>query len=211
MSDEHHSMQTYVSDMIALERHVRLPFEAQAKDQDFTRYGDASALVERLLKLSQQHIDRLDRCLSDLGGHAGAPIKNSVAQFEGIVAGAIDAMRKTKVSKALRDDYTALALCTAAYTMLQSTALALKEDDVADTAQSHLKDYAECVMSIGESLPEVVLQELRDIGLDVDASMVAPARESAERAWRTAGAAAHTTETGTVSTQGPMDTFANRP
>jgi len=201
MSDERHSMQTYVSDMLALERHVRVPFETQAKDDDFLKYGDASGVVQRLLGVSQRHIDDLDRCLETLGGHAASPAKSAVSQIEGFFAGAIDQMRKTKVSKALRDDYTAVALCTAGYTMLETTALGLGDAEVAALAHRHLADYAQCVMDVGRVLPEVVLTELRDIGVAVDSTAAATAQQSAERAWRESGESAQrsaTMESGTI-------------
>ena len=93
-------------------------------------------------------------------------------------------MRKTKVSKALRDDYAALALCTAGYTMLQTTATAMDSVTVADLAQKHLEDYASLVMQIGRALPATVLSELRDIGLPVDTTMAGPAQRASQQAWR---------------------------
>ncbi len=198
MGDEVHGLQTYVSDMLALERHVRMPFETQSKDDDFQNYTGAGDIVTRLLQLSDRHIAALGDSLSALGGHEASPVKSAVADFEGAVAGAIDKMRKTKVSKALRDDYTALALCTAGYTMLQTTALAMNDQSVADLATSHLTDYAQCIMSIGNALPAVVLQELRDTGLSVDESAAEPARQAVERAWRSGSRGVSTSETGTI-------------
>jgi ferritin-like metal-binding protein YciE len=184
VSDEQYSLQTYVSDMLALERHVRVPFEAQDKDGDFSQYPQAGALVHQLLHQSQHHIDALEASLTELGGNSASPVKSAVAQFEGFFAGVIDGVRKTKVSKALRDDYTALALCTAGYTLLQTTAMALGNAAVATLAQRHLGDYAKSVMAIGQALPGVVLQELSDIGIQVATSVAEPARQAAKEAWQ---------------------------
>ncbi len=197
MQDEKHSLQTYVSDMLALERHVRIPFETQTKDDDFSKYGSADRLVSQILSTSQQHIDALETCLERLGGHAAAPVKDTVSQVEGFFAGAIDKMRKTKVSKALRDDYTALALCTAGYTMLQATATAMHDTTVAQLAQLHLEDYASLVMRIGRELPTVVIAELADTGLAVDPTMATPATQATEQAWRN-GAQRTSTQTGDI-------------
>ena len=183
MADEQHSLQTYVSDMLALERHIAKPIATQARDEDF-RYGTSAMLVRRLNALTEAHIADLERCLNDLGGHAASPAKEAVSQVEGLVASAVGKMRKTKVSKALRDDYTALALCSAGYTMLLTTAMALGNNEVQNLAQQHLQDYAGCIMEIGQALPEIVLGELRDIGVAVDATMAEPARRAAEQAWR---------------------------
>ncbi len=170
--------------MLALERHVRVPFETQAGDRDFDAFDRAGALVRELAETSNAHIDRLDRCLENLGGHEASPVKSAVAQVEGAVAGAIDKMRKTKVSKALRDDYTALALCCAGYSALLATANAFDDATVASAAEELLEDYARLVMRIGETLPAVVVEELRALGLRVDATSAHESRRLVSGAWR---------------------------
>jgi ferritin-like metal-binding protein YciE len=188
MANEHHSLATYVSDMLALERHIRIPFDTQRGDNDVMKYEAAASLTSRLASLSDQHVDALKACLERLGGHEASPIKSAVAEFEGFFAGAIDKMRKTKVSKALRDDYTALALCTASYTALIATANALGDASIASLAERHLQDYAQLIMQIGDALPGVVVQELRDTGLDVNTTTIATSRGTIEGSWSSAQA-----------------------
>jgi len=195
MAHSEHSLATYVSDMLALERHVTRPFDAQMKSDEFARSSDGLQIATRLSGLGHKHADALKDCLDFLGGHEAAGIKDTVGDVTGAVAGAIDQMRKTKVSKALRDDYTALALCTAGYTMLQTTALAMRDAKVAGLAERHLQDYAQAVMDIGEMLPIVVVAELSDLGLDVDRNAIEPSRQAAKRAW-SGGAIAHESEEG---------------
>jgi ferritin-like metal-binding protein YciE len=180
-----HALTTYVSDMLALERHVRVPFEAQAKDDDFGAFDGASQLVTEILRASDEHVDRLDACLARLGGHEASGVKSSVTQIAGLFAGAIDKMRKTKVSKALRDDYTALALCSAGYSALLATANGLGNPEVAGLAQRMLADYAGLVMEIGDALPSIVVKELdADTDLRVDVSTVEESRQAVTSAWR---------------------------
>ena len=196
MADNQHSINTYVSDMLALERHVHIPFETQCKDDDFNDYPEAKRLVVRLNDLAKKHADDLESLLSVLGGHEASPMKSAVSQFEGIVAGAIDKIRKTKVSKALRDDYTALSLCTASYTMLHATALAMGASNVATRAEKHLGDYTRCVMDLAEALPGVVVKELQATGLQVETGTIAQALETTQRAWRPEDAGAAATRAG---------------
>jgi len=203
MADERQSLQRYVGDMLALERHVRVPFEMQARDGDFGRYANAAEMAERLAALSASHVDGLVQCLETLGGDTASPVKSAIAQIEGLFAGAIEEFRKTKVSKALRDDYTALALCCAGYTMLQTTASALGDDSVAALALRHLKDYAQCVLHLGDSLPDVVLAELRDSGLSMDTSASESMKRSIQEAWhRVAPSDYGTTATTDVASTG---------
>jgi hypothetical protein len=184
MGNEQHSLATYVSDMLAVERHIRVPFETQCADNDVQEYSDAAGVVQRLKALTDTHIDALKNELERLGGHEASPIKSAVTLVEGVVAGAIDKVRKTKVSKALRDDYTALSLCTISYSELLATANGMHDDGVAQLAERHLSNYADIVMEISECIPGVVLRELQATGLDVDSSVVNRTRHTISQAWQ---------------------------
>ncbi|MBC5816313.1 MAG: DUF892 family protein [Candidatus Eremiobacteraeota bacterium] len=193
MADDQHSITTYLSDMLALERHILIPFQTQLKDDDFSEYSDTRTLLTNLGNVTQRHIEALDKLLKNLGGHEASPIKSTVSAIEGFFAGAIDMMRKTKVSKALRDDYTALSLCCAGYTMLNATANAMGSTEVAELANRHLRDYAQMVMAIAEALPAVVVQELQDIGLSVETGTIEQSVQATQAAWRPSGSTATVT------------------
>ncbi|MBC5810624.1 MAG: hypothetical protein GIW95_07215 [Candidatus Eremiobacteraeota bacterium] len=189
MTNEEHSISTYVSDMLALERHIKIPFETQLADGDFAKQARAQRTVSKLVALCATHVSGLESCLQRLGGHEASPLKSAVTQFEGVVAGAIDKMRKTKVSKSIRDDYTALSLCAISYTMLHATATAMGEQDVAALALRHLEDYANCIIELSEAMPTIVLDELEGMGLSVDPTQARTTVEATQRAWRGSAAA----------------------
>lgn len=203
MGNDQHSLATYVSDMLAVERHIRIPFDTQRDDKDVQEYTDASEVVNRLAALSDTHIDALKAQLDRLGGHEASPIKSAVTQVEGVVAGAIDKIRKTKVSKALRDDYTALALCTISYSELLTTANGMHDPDVAQLAERHLADYANTIMEIGECIPGVVIRELQATGLDVDSAVIDRSRQTISQAWQRSSRPFH--EGGTSTTTGTVE------
>lgn len=189
MADNQHSLATYVSDMLALEEHIQKPFDTQLNDGDFAKYAEAKQIATRLSALAQKHVAALKEALDELGGHELAPVKDLVTNLEGFVAGAIDKMRKTKVSKSLRDDYTALSLCSASYTMLNATANAMGDATIAALAATHLRDYAQCVMEIGNALPGVTILELQETGLTVETGTIERSRQTAEDAWRSGATA----------------------
>lgn len=191
MSDTQHSLQTYISDMLAVEQHVREPFEAQLKDEGLAQYPSAQTLMRRLSDTSNRHIDALEGLLSAEGGHEAHPMKAAVTQTLGFFASTIDKVRKTGVAKALRDDYTALSLCTVSYSMLLTTANAYGETQVAGLAQQHMRDYAQILMQISDVMPEIVVQDLRDAGLQADVSAIEESRSQVEQTWRSSAAAEH--------------------
>jgi 1,2-phenylacetyl-CoA epoxidase catalytic subunit len=201
---------TYISDMLALEEHVRVPFEAQLRDADLAKYTPADALVRRLSDLCNTHIQSLQAALQAMGGHEAHAAKSTVANIEGWFASAIDMIRKTKIAKALRDDYTALSLCCVAYSMLLATANALASQDVAQLAQRHLRDYAQILMELGVTIPDVVVQDLREAGATVAQASAGQTRMQIETAWRISAAVAHGhTETGTIESEAAINRSAS--
>ncbi len=195
MGNEQHSLATYVSDMLAVERHIRIPFDAQRDDKDVQEYSDAADVVNRLAAMAAMHIDALSEQLERLGGHEASLIKNAVTQVEGVVAGALDRVRKTKVSKSLRDDYAALALCTLSYSELLTTANGMGDPDVAALAQRHIADYAHMIMEIGGCISSIVMRELQALGLEVDSLTVDQSRQAISQAWQQTSRPMHESET----------------
>lgn len=211
MGDQEHSLATYVSDMLALEEHIRIPLTAQAEDKDFAQYFNAATLVARISALCELHIETLKSSLESLGGHELSATKTVVTNIEGWFAGAIDKIRKTKVAKALRDDYTALALCSVSYSMLLSTANAFGDARVSELAQRHLRDYAQAIMEIGDIMPDVVVQDLRLTGLEVQAGTIDLSRSQIADSWRSGAQAQRQIHTGTIESEAALNRDAERP
>ncbi len=182
--NERHSLQTYVSDMLALERHIAQPIARQLGLQDTQRYQDASNLISRIQSTSQGHIAALESRLRALGGHEAHPLKAAWASLLGAGAATISGARKTKVSKNLRDDYTALSLATIGYTMLYTTTMGLGDTTTAELAKRHLADYAQIVMTINQVIPEVVLAELQIDGENVQAGAGDLIRQTTNEIWK---------------------------
>ena len=182
--NERHSIQTYVSDMLALERHIAQPLQRQLDLPDSKKYTGALAVISQIKGLTDSHVTALEQCLERLGGHEASPVKSAWSSLLGVGAAAIDSVRKTKVSKNLRDDYTALSLATISYTMLYTTAAGLGNTLVADLAQRHLADYARLVMQISQIIPDVVLQELRDDGETVAVGAEETIRQTTNEVWK---------------------------
>lgn len=208
MGDRKHSLAAYVSDMLALEEHIRSALGAQCNDRDFAQYPEAQTIVERTYLLTERHIADLQPVLDDLGGDELAAVKRTLTNVEGWFAGAIDAMRKTKVAKALRDDYTALSLCTVSYAMLMTTAYAHENTDVSTLAQRHLSDYAQIVMQISDIIPSVVVQDLQESGVDADSVAVEESRTAIHAAWHSAGSPR--TTTGSIESEAALNRSVSR-
>jgi ferritin-like metal-binding protein YciE len=182
--NERHSIQTYVSDMLALERHIAQPLQRQVDSDDTKKHAAALTCVSRIKSLTETHITALEQCLEQLGGHEASPVKSAWSSLLGAGAAAIDSVRKTKLSKNLRDDYTALNLASISYTMLYTTAVGLGDTTVGDLAKRHLTDYAKVIMEINQLIPDVVLRELAEDGETVQTGAAELIRQTANDVWR---------------------------
>ncbi len=185
--DDRHPIGAYVGDMLALERHIAQPLARQDDAEKAGASAMASALLAEMRASNDAHIDALQRRLEELGGDPASGVKSGWASLIGAGAATIDAVRKTPVSKGLRDDYAAFNLAAIGYTMLHTTALALRDGETAEMARRHLFDSARIAMRIAESMPEVVLRELHDDGVRVDTGVADEARKNTEESWRRAG------------------------
>jgi len=191
--DEKHTLATYVSDMLALERHIAQPVSHQQNATAATGYATASSLIDRIASISQSHIAALEARLDELGGNANHPLKVAWAGLLGAGASAIGGARKTKVSKYLRDDHTALSLASISYTMLYTTAVGLGDTATASLAKRHLRDIAPLIMEISDRTPTVVLQELRDDGETIRAEAADTIAHSLQDLWQAPARQAHET------------------
>lgn len=182
--DDRHVIATYLSDMLALERHIAQPVDSQLKSGDHQSFGDAIRIIQQIKTCTENHVSALESQLSAVGGNAASPIKSAWAALLGTGAAAINQVRKTKVSKSLRDDSTALSLSAISYTMLHATAVGLGDTATAQLAKRHLDDYAKVIVDISKAMPTVVLQELRDDGENVQVSAAHFTEQETGDSWR---------------------------
>lgn len=183
MEDRQDTLQQYVSDMLALERHLLPALENQSDDDRMADYPQAQRLVSKIEATVRSHINGLEGHLEDMGGDPASPVKSALTSALGAAATAIENMRTNPVSKNLRDDYTALNLAAISYTMLHTTGHALMDDRTADLAASYLMDYTPLITEINEIIPLVVVSELRDETEILEMSAAGPAIERTQQAW----------------------------
>lgn len=183
--DNREEIRPYVADMAAVERHILEALERQHKDDTFKDYPNALGMVGRIAGVLKTHIEGLEAHLGTLpGGGVAAAVKETVTGVLGGLAGVYDKVRKDKISRALRDDYTALSLAAVSYTMLHSTALGLHQGMTADLALRNLKEITPFLVELSQLIPQVVLKELSFEGYDIDLNSLSPqAVRATQEAW----------------------------
>jgi len=177
------TINSYVTDMQALEEHLEQALSAQLEALDNDEFR---AELRHIHSVTKQHIETLNE-LSERrqGGAQGISktIKRAASSVLGLGAAAIDLVRTEQLPKNLRDDYAAVSLASIGYVMLHTTALSLGDTEVANVALSHLQDHARSTMTLHNIVPRAVIKFLKEDGLPADDSVLSEVGRNIEEVW----------------------------
>ncbi len=175
----------YVTDMAAVEGHILKAVERQLASDDTARYPDAVSVLTSLQSTLTRHGAALEAYTDRTeDGDLKEAVKEAVTGALGVVAGFYDQLRSTdKVSRMIRDSYTATSLAAVSYHMLYTSALALKADDLAQLAIGNLEDLTGLIGRLSEAVCTVVAAELGDEDKAIDATVGQQAVRRTQQAW----------------------------
>lgn len=180
------TLDSYVTDMLALEEHIAKAVDAQLADFRKDHPGFAATLTTASTTTAR-HIGALEALKTarqiDSGSVVADAVKRAGAVVAGLGAAAVDLVRSEKVPKNLRDDYTAYSLAAIGYQMLMTTAISLDDAQVAQQARTHFSDYTKVVMELSKAIPTAVIDDLRSQGLPVNANAAEIVRDEVQKIW----------------------------
>ncbi|HWN18324.1 MAG TPA: hypothetical protein VNO19_05355 [Gemmatimonadales bacterium] len=180
--DKNEAINSYITDMLALEDHIEKALRGQLEDLE--KYPEVIRELKQIHRTVEHHISDL-RNLSERRA-AGGPadvIKRAGSAVLGLGAAAIDLVRREGLPKNLRDDYTAFSLASIGYVMLYTTGLGLDDREVAGLAQQNFTDYAEAVTRLHNIVPAAVIQFLKEDGLPVREDVLPEISRTIEEVW----------------------------
>jgi hypothetical protein len=182
--DKNEAINSYITDMLALEDHIEKAIRGQL--EDLKDYPGVVTELRQIHRTVEHHISDL-RALSERRGAGGVKevVKRAGSAVLGAAAGAIDLVRTEGLPKNLRDDYTALSLASIGYVMLHTTGLALDDGEVAELAQQGFSDYAGAVSRLQATIPAAVVAFLNQDGLPAREDVVPQIRRTIEQVWQT--------------------------
>ncbi len=184
MKDPNTVLNTYLTDMGAVEKHILEAVERQLAGDAIGQYPEAKRCVSRLQTTLQRHVNALDAEVDSRdGGDVKDALKKALGSAMGFAAGLYDKVRDDEVSRMIRDDYTATSLAAISYHMLHTTALGLKNQRIADMALSHLKDLTPVLVELSKVVCQVAAQELAKEDKVFDGTVGQQAISNTQEAW----------------------------
>jgi ferritin-like metal-binding protein YciE len=187
--DTSEAINSYITDMLALESHIHKAVTGQIEDLD-EEYPEVVRHLRVVEREIDGHIDTLKSLVerrADAGQGLADVVKRAGSAVLGAGAAAIDFVRNEKLPKNLRDDYTATSLAAIGYVMLHTTALSLGDREVADLAHRHLKDHARNVMLLHNLIPGAVITFLKNDGLPARQDALTEISRNIESVWSDQG------------------------
>src|SRR5689334_7739221 len=176
------TLNSYMTDMLALEEHIEKAVSGQI--QALRDHSQVGADLETIRHWVHIHIANLEQLTRERNAvTATGALKRAGSSVLGRAAGAIDLLRQEGQPRNLRDDYTAFSLAAMGYVMLNTTALALGDREVADLAARHLQNYARGMIALQYIIPGVVVRALQEEGTAVQADVLTEAVRNVEKAW----------------------------
>jgi hypothetical protein len=182
MKENRDTLQQYVSDMLAVDKHIHEAVRGHRDDGKVQADADAHQLLSRIEATFDTLIEELEQHLKHLGGSSSSPVKDAVAGTVGVLGSMYDKLRTETVSKMLRDDYTTLGLAAISYTMLNTTGYALNDSRTAQVAARHLRQITPLITGISRIMPLVVARELAD-DHQIDGSAAPASIRETQQAW----------------------------
>lgn len=179
------AVNSYITDMLALEKHIQKALTGQIEDLDEEDPGFVTE-IRRINNTVEQHINTLEALAErrqDGGQKLSDAVKRAASNVLGVGAAAVDFVRNEKLPKNLRDDYTALSLASIGYVMLYTTAISLGESDVANMAKAHLENHAKNTMVLHALIPGAVIRFLQRDGLPAQAEHLAQINKTVASVW----------------------------
>jgi ferritin-like metal-binding protein YciE len=174
----------WVGDIVNIESHIEEALDRQLNLKPGTQ--DVAQAIQHFHDTVRASKYRAQDYQKSLGKTKGGGLQETAADLLGKAAGLIDKVRKDTVTKALRDDYVAFNLAAVGYTLLHTTALALKDQRAVEFAEKGLETYAGLVQRVNSVLPQATIDDLvkNDEVPVADASVAAQARATIDRVWK---------------------------
>ena len=125
MENHDHILKRYLSEQIALEEQLCCIIESQISEIDEGDFADARDLLKKTGQVLERHFTPLNDLLAKLERDAIIVKKSAISSNGGEFNVPRNRERQNRISRILRDDYSALNRITISNTLLHTAALAL--------------------------------------------------------------------------------------
>jgi hypothetical protein len=143
----------------ALQRYMIEALELQQHEPDLQDHPAVLTLVDDLLDLLRDQIERVDRQIILLPGSRDA-LRGATSGMAGAFIHFLNKTRSHETAKMLRDDFTLLNVASVSYLMLTTSASFFQHAKIAEVAAQNHQELTAFVEKISRLLPDLVISDL---------------------------------------------------
>lgn len=178
----------YISDLIAVARHVRGAIDQQLSGSSLINVAGADKVLRQAAAALKAGQTELENRLRETGGLGVAThLKEAATSVTGFLTGIYGQVRGETTSRALRDDHTGLNFVVVCASMLDTTARALGDLDTARVTEALMQGLTGPIMEVGVLIPRSVVNDLAVEGHPVQAAAAERSIAAVRAAWLGAG------------------------
>jgi hypothetical protein len=159
---EKERVHNFLSDLLSVEKHTLEAVKKQKEMGEIISDEESYEVLQHIEKTLSLQVRKLHGEAERFGSKAIKDVKSAISGLYGKAVGAIAKKRIDPASKAMRDNYTALAMITAGHTMLMATAVAEEDENLQQIAGNSLQELAQLTVEINRVLPLSVARGLID-------------------------------------------------
>lgn len=151
----------YISDLKITQEHSLKVIRKQKEVEGIKTDEAAFRLIQKLEATFARQVEDLDKAIRDYG-EVPSKLKDKLSSVTSWAITSWAEDRRDPVSKNMRDNYTALALITAGYTMLKTVALADENKELQKVVGKNLQELAKLTVSVSKMIPVATAKEIID-------------------------------------------------
>lgn len=189
MKDEKALLNGYAEDQLAAIKHVLGAVEEHLKIESIDRLPEvqnAFSAVRLTLGLLREELEQY-LSSSVPGYRVEGTMKSALSNISGFLTGLYGQLRSETLSRAVRDDLTALNFLCTTYSMLFAAATSFEEGPLALVASRGMHRLTPLIVELSLIIPLVVVHELTGQGYQVDPIAIEECSIQLNDAWNALG------------------------
>lgn len=180
-------LRKYAESILALEKFILESVNKYlAANEDVLKKSNLEPLniaMNKVQKICSKQVSELKELVDDLEGGVISDVKTSIASATSIFSGLFSRLRSDQLAKMLRDTYIGLSSLSCGYSMFYTSALAMDNEAIAESALDRLKEITPLVVKLSELLPLAVMTDMDNSLAHKHPAMERLAKMATQEAW----------------------------
>lgn len=186
-NEQEKMLRKYAESILALEKYllesVNKHLATQKETLNKSNLEPMKSAMTKVQEICSKQVSELKELVEDLDGGVSTDIKTSIASATATFSGLFSRVRSDQLAKMLRDTYIGLSSLSCGYSMFYTSAIAMDNDDIAESSLKRLKEITPLVVKLSDLLPLAVMTDMDSSLAHKHPAMENLAKMAMQEAW----------------------------